>query len=94
VTRATVALVHGDVATSFAMHPLLIPSLALAVAYAGVWVTHERVPHRMDTAMLALGVALIAVYAARMALLFPAGIAPMAFNDRSILARAIALFTG
>jgi hypothetical protein len=78
LTRATLALLHGDVARAFALHPLvffLAPAVASAVAFGAfrfVIGSHAPVAHRrfdrvVTVAALCLFVMMIAVWLLRFA---------------------------
>lgn len=44
LTRAVVALAHGDVAGAMALHPLVLPAVAVAAGILGIWVARGQLP--------------------------------------------------
>jgi hypothetical protein len=89
ITRAGLALLRGDFASSFCYYPPLYPLFAVLVF--SVWARRGgggvRVcARRVQAAFIVL---ILAVYAVRMLLFFP-DTEPMTFNERGILPR---LFT-
>ena len=91
ITRATLALLRGDFAESLRFFPMLIPSFAFVIVYAAAWLTHEKLPRRMEQALVVFAAILLYVYAVRMALMFPREV-PMVFNDHAVSARIFYLF--
>jgi hypothetical protein len=91
ITRAGLALLRGDFASSFYYYPPLYPLFAVLVfslwaRYGGGGVRARVCARRVQAAFIVL---ILAVYAVRMFLFFP-DTEPMTFNERGILPR---LFT-
>ena len=87
-TRALFMLLTGDVVESLRLHPLLIPSIIVICIYIIVWFTHDKTPRWMEKTLIVYSIALIALYAVRMLLLFP-NETPMTYNNKAILPRVI-----
>lgn len=66
LTRAVVALAHGDVAGAVALHPLALPAVTVAIGILGVWVVRGQLP-RTTWPVVAGALALVlAVWAVRL----------------------------
>jgi hypothetical protein len=85
-TRAALQLLRGDVLGSLSYHPLLLPAAAALLVYFFVWLTREKIPPWAGKMLAALGIALAAVYIARMALFFMRA-EPMLINERAVAVR-------
>ena len=90
-TRALIALLKGDFTGSVRLYPLLIPSLIVILVYFAVWLISEKTPRWMEIVLISLVILLVALYAARMLLMFPNDV-PMTYNNKAILPRIINLF--
>ena len=90
-TRAFFALLEGDAAASFRLHPMFIPFSVFIIIYAIVWLLNELIPRRMEIVLIALTIAAITLYAVRMIIMFPR-VPPMLFNRQAILPRIVRLF--
>ena len=92
VTRSFLLLFAGDILGSLRYHPLLIPSVVFMCMYFVSWLLSDRVPRRMEKALVFFVIALMTLYAARMLLMFPHE-SPMVYNHQAILPRLIGLFS-
>ncbi len=91
LTRAALLLLAGDWSGSFAMHPLLLAYLVLfgVVVYAAL--TKKRMRKVVIGLVGLICFASAGVYVYRMLTLFP-NVAPLQYNESSILFRLIGLF--
>ena len=90
-TRAFAALLKGDITGSLRFFPLLIPSVAVIIVYAALWLMNEHVPKYAETMLLVLVCALLVQFVVRLVLYFPRT-PPLVFNYSGVLPRIIRLF--
>ncbi|WP_159443181.1 DUF2752 domain-containing protein [Pilibacter termitis] len=85
MTRAYLALLHGEVSTAFFFHPLfwLVPILLLLF-----WQRKRFLFVQKNTFWIVVGSLFLLVYVVRMMLLFP-HTPPMNFNEQAILPSVI-----
>ncbi len=84
LTRAGIALLNGDIVSSFRFHPFLLPVLFCLLVIACTRFPRFRkfAPHRYVYIIFLF--CYVAFYLVRMILFFPEGLAPMVFEEESL----------
>ena len=84
LTRAAIAMIKGDFAGSFRMHPLLLPVVLTLLAVLADRFTGKNFLIRFKWFFIAMLVMLLLLYAVRMIMYFPDGPAPMEYDHDSL----------